>query len=285
MSTTDAVSLPVGSGARPSSPSRSGRRMPLIGIPISREDAHWGVWRQPADLLNAAYSTHIRMAGGLPLLLPVGGSQEEAVEATTVLDGLLLAGGPDVDPARYNEPAHGSAGPFHSERDEWELALFRAASGAAVPVLGICRGLQIMTVALGGTLIQHLPDVVGTTVHNPTVGQFGSHEITTKPGSKINGLIGERLQVPTYHHQAVDDLGPTWQATAWALDGTVEAVESCDGAWLVGVQWHPEMSQSTVLFDGFIDAVGLRGHVDGNQANGVIDGRRSSAGPSEKEPT
>jgi putative glutamine amidotransferase len=162
-----------------------------------------------------------------------------ASETVARLDGLVIAGGPDVDPARYGAERSVRTGPPAPRRDAWELALIRAALTAGTPLLGICRGMQLLNVALGGTLVQHLDG------HVPQVGVFGHHTVRPVPGSRYAGIAPEEMSVPTYHHQAVDRLGKGLLASAHTADGTVEAVELPGSSWVLGVQWHPEMDEDT----------------------------------------
>ena len=232
---------------------------PRIGLTSYREPASWGAWAEPADLLPASYSDAIAAAGGVALLLPPSPLPGEmAPAAQAVLDGLhglLLSGGPDVDPARYGAERDGHTGPPRPERDEWELTLARAALGRGMPLLGVCRGMQVLAVALGGTLVQHLPDSVGNAAHCPTPGIPGRHPVKLAAGSVLAGLLGDLPTVATYHHQAVDHLPAGAVATGWASDGTIEAFEvsTNDSAWTVGVQWHPEAHDGEALFNGFVD--------------------------------
>lgn len=227
---------------------------PRIGVTMYREPASWLVWRdKPADLLTATYTDAVVTAGGMPLLLPPV-RPELAATALDGLDGLLLSGGPDVDPAHYGAPRDPATWPPRPERDAWELALVRAAVHRDLPVLGICRGLQLLNVALGGTLVQDLPAKVGTSVHNPHADAFGLHEVVVAESCRLAGLFGPRPSVPTYHHQAVDVLGNGLVATAWAGDGTVEAIEHRDRTWVAAVQWHPEVSGGGALFAAFVRA-------------------------------
>ncbi|MEU6230626.1 gamma-glutamyl-gamma-aminobutyrate hydrolase family protein [Streptomyces sp. NPDC047042] len=226
-------------------------RRSLIGIPVPVEDASWRVWAGRAHLLGTSYADRVRQAGAVPVLLPVGGSDDEAHRLAASLDGLMIAGGSDVDPGLYGQLPHEAAGPFDPERDGWEIALLRAALEAGLPVFGICRGMQLLNVVLGGTLTQHLPDQVGSDVHNPTKGEFALHRITTAPDSPLRRIVGAVADVPTYHHQAVEVLAPDLTAAAWAEDGTVEAVEDSAGR-ILGVQWHPEVGDSDEIFRYFV---------------------------------
>lgn len=229
---------------------------PRIGLTTYREPAAWGVWDEPADLLPASYADAIASAGGVTLLLP-SASDDVQTAAVAVLDGLhglALAGGADVDPARYRATRDVHTGVARADRDAWELTLTRVALERAMPVLAICRGMQVLNVALGGDLVQHLPDVVGHDGHSQVVGQHGRHDVRLARGSRLGRLLGEGTPVATYHHQAVDRLGAGLVATGWAADGTVEALEHADAAWVVGVQWHPEVHDGGALFAGFVAA-------------------------------
>lgn len=209
---------------------------PLIGVSTYLEKgARWGVWELDAALLPAAYPRLVQRAGGLTALLPPD-TPERAAATVARLDGLVIAGGPDVDPARYGAERDPRTGPPATARDAWELALIEAALAAGMPVLGVCRGMQLLNVALGGTLVQHLEG------HVEVVGVFGGHPVKPVPGSLYAGIVPEETTVPTYHHQAVDRLGAGLVPSAHAADGTVEAVElPADRGWVLGVQWHPEM--------------------------------------------
>ncbi|MEU4152022.1 gamma-glutamyl-gamma-aminobutyrate hydrolase family protein [Streptomyces sp. NPDC026659] len=223
---------------------------PLIGVSTYLEgSARWGVWDLPTALLPAAYPRLVQRAGGIAALLPPD-APERAAATVARLDGLVIAGGPDVDPARYGAERSPLTGPPAPERDAWELALIEAALEARVPLLGICRGLQLLNVALGGTLVQHLDG------HVKAVGVIGTHPVTPVPGTLYAKLAAEdTAEVPTYHHQCVDRLGRGLVPSAHAADGTVEAVElpSADG-WVLGVQWHPEMGEDVQVMRALVDA-------------------------------
>ncbi|MCS0636156.1 gamma-glutamyl-gamma-aminobutyrate hydrolase family protein [Streptomyces sp. LP05-1] len=226
---------------------------PLIGVTTYLDAARWGVWELPAALLPAAYPRLVRSAGGLAALLP---PDEPGAAATMVarLDGLVVAGGADVDPGRYGAERDPRTGPVAAERDVWELALIDAALAAGVPVLGICRGMQLLNVALGGTLLQHLDG------HTGGPGVLVPHEVKPVPGTRYAELVPESVPVPSYHHQAVDALGGELVASAYAEDGTVEAVElpRDGGAWALGVQWHPEMGEDGRVMAGLVAAASGR---------------------------
>ena len=190
-------------------------------------------------LLPHLYVASVHRAGGVPVLLPP--LPDGAAEALAGVDGLLVAGGADVEAERYGAvPRDGDDAP-RRDRDAWELALLDEALRQGVPVLGICRGAQVLNVAAGGTLHQHLPDVVGSDVHRPAPAQHGRVRVAVEPGSALADVVGPAADVPCYHHQAVDRLGRGLRATARAEDGTVEAVELPGDAFVLGVQWHPEL--------------------------------------------
>ncbi|MEU2063580.1 gamma-glutamyl-gamma-aminobutyrate hydrolase family protein [Streptomyces sp. NPDC013455] len=222
---------------------------PLIGVSTYLESgARWGVWELEAVLLPAGYPRLVQRAGGLACLLPPD-APGRAAAAVARLDGLVIAGGPDVDPARYGAERSPRTGPPAPERDAWELALIEAALAAGVPLLGICRGMQLLNVALGGTLVQHLDG------HAEVVGVFGGHPVKPVPGTLYGGIVPEEVMVPTYHHQAVDRLGAGLVPSAHAADGTVEAVElPADRGWALGVQWHPEMGEDPRVMRALITA-------------------------------
>ncbi|MFD3309171.1 gamma-glutamyl-gamma-aminobutyrate hydrolase family protein [Streptomyces sp. NPDC058694] len=218
---------------------------PLIGVSTYLETARWGVWELEAALLPAGYPHLVRSAGGLAAMLPPD-EPAHAAETVARLDGLVIAGGPDVDPSRYGAPRDPRCGPEARARDTWEVALIEAALASGTPLLGICRGMQLLNVALGGTLVQHIDD------HIESVGVFGHHTVKPVPGSLYATLIPEETSVPTYHHQAVAHLGTGLIPSAHATDGTIEAIELPTPNWVLGVQWHPEMDEDTRLMTGLI---------------------------------
>jgi putative glutamine amidotransferase len=225
---------------------------PLIGLSTYREQARWGVWDQPADLLPTRYADSIQRAGGVPVLLP----PIEPVAATYAvgrLDGLVIAGGADVDPGRYGADPHPLTVSWRTDRDAWELALLEAAEGRELPVLGICRAMQVMAVHSGGTLDQHLPDSVGHQTHSPSGPEFGDVDIETVPGTRLRMLLGDRSSVGCHHHQSVRE-HPGFIVAARAEDGTVEAIEAPGERFRLAVQWHPETRADAGLFAGLVAA-------------------------------
>jgi putative glutamine amidotransferase len=230
---------------------------PLIGISCYAQPASWGSWeRVQANLLPRRYADAVAQAGGLPVLLPPVPGIGDVLDR---LDGLILSGGGDVDPARYGAVRDPATDPANEARDEAESDLCTAALARGLPLLAICRGLQVLNVVLGGTLHQHLPDVIGSDEHSPVVSGYGSHEVTVAPGSRLAAVLGRtRLAVPTHHHQAVDKLGAALTATAWTADGIIEAAEppaaSDTSPFLLAVQWHPEAGDDPSLFVGLIAA-------------------------------
>ncbi|MCD0481309.1 gamma-glutamyl-gamma-aminobutyrate hydrolase family protein [Streptacidiphilus sp. ASG 303] len=227
---------------------------PLIGVTTYLATARWGVWEEPAVLLPAAYPALVRAAGGLAVMLPPDGPAAAPAVAAR-LDALVVSGGPDVDPALYGARRHPRTGPAVPERDRWEAALLRAALAAGLPLLGICRGMQLLNVVCGGTLLQHLPEAVGHEGHCPSTGAYARHLVLPVPGTTVAGLLPEpAVEVPTYHHQAVDRLGAGLRVAARAADGTVEALEGDGPGFVLGVQWHPEQGTDVRLVHALVRA-------------------------------
>jgi putative glutamine amidotransferase len=224
---------------------------PLIGISTYREQARWGAWDLPAVLLPASYADAVAEAGGEPVLLPTGAVSAEAVRR---LDGLVLAGGADVDPARYGHPAGPHTTVLRPERDAAELAVLQAALSRDLPLLAICRGMQLLNVELGGDLLQHLPDIPGAGIHNPGAGLFAGRQVRTAPGTQLDRLLGPTAAVDCHHHQALDRIAPELTPSAWAEDGLVEAVEATGRRFCLGVQWHPEAGADRRLFEALVSA-------------------------------
>ena len=225
---------------------------PVIGLTTYREQARWGVWDQRADLLPTQYAAAVEATGGVPVLLPVG-RPEAAAAVVARLDGLVVSGGADVDPSRYDEDAHPRTAGWRPDRDAWEAALLDAADAVGLPVLGVCRGMQVMAVHAGGALDQHVPDLVDHEQHSPGGDEFGEVEVTTTPGTRLAGLVGGRLTVSCHHHQSVRT-HPGFDAVAHAADGTLEAMEAPGTRFCVGVQWHPETAADVGLLEGLVRA-------------------------------
>ena len=233
---------------------------PLIGLSTYREQARWGVWDQRADLLPATYAASIERAGGVPVLLPPTTPYAGSARAVVArLDGLIISGGADVDPARYGEAAHPATGAPRTDRDDWELALLDAAEERALATLGVCRGMQVMAVHAGGALTQHVPDVLGSGAHAPGGDRFGAVEDRVAPASRLARLLGDLaeggLTVGCHHHQSVRT-HPGFAPVAWAADGSLEAIEREGDRFLLGVQWHPEVAEDAGLFRALVQAGG-----------------------------
>jgi putative glutamine amidotransferase len=227
---------------------------PVIGLTTYRENAAWGVWQQRADVLQAEYADTVVAAGGVPLLLPPATDAADAAAAVVArIDGLVVCGGADVDPARYGAEPHDRTAGWRPDRDAWEMALLDAAAAAQLPVLGVCRGMQLMAVHAGGQLDQHTPDLVGDDRHSPGGDEFGDVTVTTVPGSRLAALVGAEVEVACHHHQSVRD-APGFTFTARADDGTIEAMEAAGAMFRVGVQWHPEMRTELALVRGLVES-------------------------------
>ena len=236
----------------------SGFERPIIGVTTYLEQAQTGVWDVPASFLPKVYFEAVNLAGGIAVLLPPQPVDAEIASAVlSRLDGLIVAGGKDVDPARYGQERLPTTDEPRPDRDEWEASLLAAAIDGGVPFLGICRGLQILNVALGGSLHQHLPNVVGSERYSAGGGVFSDNEVFVEPKTKVAELLdsGETLVGKSYHHQAIDGLAPGLSVTARSDDGTVQAVEVDGMEFGIGVQWHPEHSPEDLrLFAGLVDA-------------------------------
>lgn len=225
---------------------------PVIGLTAYVEPARWAAWHADATLLHSWYPEAVVRSGGIPVLLPP--QQEAAAVLARRVDALILTGGPDISATMYGQEPHAANDRPRHLRDEFEVALYRAARQAGRPVLGICRGLQIMAVAEGGSLTQHLPDVSELS-HRVKVGTFTEHPATFVPGSLVHSLLGDQMVVNSSHHQAVSDPGRL-TVTGRAADGTIEACEAVGGEFALGVQWHPEYGGDVRLFQALVAAVG-----------------------------
>lgn len=231
-------------------------RRPVVGLTTYLQDAAWGVWNARAALLPEDYVSMVVAAGATPVLLPPHGTDPGVLD---LLDGLVLTGGADVGPERYGHEPHvrTQAQPW---RDEHEFTLLAAARDRGLPVLGICRGLQVINTAAGGTLHQHVPEVVGTEAYQPAPGEYGEVVARTVPGTRIARIVGESVTAPCYHHQSVDRVGDGLTVTAQADDGTIEVLEGPEGQpWLLAVQWHPEHNRVDVrVMRAFVEAAAAR---------------------------
>jgi putative glutamine amidotransferase len=232
--------------------SGNGARKPLIGITCYVEEATWGPWCVPAALVPFAYIHAIERAGGRALLVPP--SDAGVDETLDALDGLLLSGGADIDPHLYGAGEHPDTNALRPERDSAEMLLLQAALQRDLPVLAVCRGMQLLNVARGGDLIQHLPDVTGSEMHRQQAGEFAVHDVSLSPDSRVGTLLGERGTVRSHHHQGIATVGDGLREVAWADDDTVEGLEDPERSFAVGVLWHPEEGEDRKLFEALVAA-------------------------------
>jgi putative glutamine amidotransferase len=228
---------------------------PLIGIPAVRERARWSFWDRTAHLVGDSYIGVVQRAGGLAVILPIDPRAPERVIDT--LDGLLLIGGADVDPGSYGAEPDPSVESTYPDRDAFEIALIQGALERDLPVLGICRGMQVLNVALGGTLLQNIAGPDGSNIHRRRLGGFEDTEnhIQLDEGSLAERAAGEGLHVAhCHHHQALDRLGEGLVISGRAVeDDLPEAIESADGRWILGVQWHPEARDESAIVEAFVE--------------------------------
>ena len=231
------------------SASSSGAR-PVVGITTYVTPAKWGHWELEAALVPAQYVQAVERAGGRPLLVPP--SEAGLDETLDAVDGLIFSGGSDLEPETYGQQAHTETSGVVRERDEAELALLSAALERDMPVLAICRGSQVLNVALGGDLVQHLPEVVGDEKHKRAPGVFADHDVEIEPGTRIGELLGDRTPVKSHHHQGLGRLGEGLVTVAHADDGTIEAVEDPSRRFALGVLWHPEAGEDLKLFEELV---------------------------------
>jgi len=224
---------------------------PVVGITTYVEEASWGSWTLDAALIPYDYVRSLERAGARALLVPP--SVEGVEETLDALDGLVLSGGNDLDPASYGAPAHPETNGTRPERDRGELALLEGALARDMPVLAICRGSQVLNVALGGDLVQHLPDVVDDGTHKQTPGVFADHDVDLVPDERLYPVLGESASVKSHHHQGFGKLGERLRVAAHAGDGTVEAVWDPSRRFAVGVLWHPEAGEDMRLFEELVE--------------------------------
>lgn len=232
---------------------------PVIGITSYVEAVTRGDWAdQPSTVLPQNYVEHVEQAGAIAVVLPPRLDADDALVARLLarLDGVVIAGGADVEPSRYAALPHSSIQAARPDRDTFEIAVARVTARTRLPLLGICRGMQVMAVAGGGTLEQHVPDRVGHDAHSPTTGAYASHPVMPIEGTRLASILGtDVLDVPTYHHQAVRT-HPGYDAAAWHEDGTLEAMEDTAYRFRLAVQWHPEAGEDGRLFDALVGACG-----------------------------
>ena len=215
------------------------------------DEARWGQWHLPAALVPLAYVRAVERAGGRPLVVP---PSEDGVEETLdALDGLVLSGGPDLDPDLYDAEPHPETKGVRPERDRAEVALLRAALERELPVLAVCRGSQLLNVAFGGDLEQHVPDLVGHDGHKETPGVFSEHDVEIAAGTRLHDLLGGHASVRSSHHQGFGRIGGGLRVSARADDGTVEALEDPSRRFALGVLWHPEEGEDGRLFRAVVE--------------------------------
>jgi putative glutamine amidotransferase len=224
---------------------------PVVGITSYVEQARWGVWDVPAAVLPFSYVERVEAAGGRAVILPPTAARDDSV--LDLLDAIVFAGGADLDPDLYGEQPHAETTGLRPERDAAEVPLMRAALDRDLPLLGICRGMQLLAVVCGGSLVQHLPDEVGHDRHRPSPGVYGMHEVRLEQGSRAAAILGGQVSVPSYHHQGLDSPG-SLSVTGWADDGTPEVVEHLDRRFAMGVLWHPEAGEDLRLFTALVVA-------------------------------
>jgi gamma-glutamyl-gamma-aminobutyrate hydrolase PuuD len=225
-------------------------RRPVIGITTYLVPARFGSWDLDCALIPTDYVRGVERGGGRALLVPpTGVGVEETLEA---LDGIVFSGGADIDPERYGASPDPATSGIERFRDDYEFQLLERALERDMPVLGICRGSQVLNVGLGGDLVQHLPDVSDET-HKDTPGEFVDHEVDLERGTRVCGLLGRRAPVKSHHHQGFGRLGAGLVASARADDGTVEAVEDPERRFAIGVLWHPEAGEDTALFAALVE--------------------------------
>jgi putative glutamine amidotransferase len=224
---------------------------PLIGITTYAQEASWSYWKQPAALIPLDYVDAVERAGGRPVLIPP--SDDGVEETLDALDGIVFSGGADVDPASYGAEAHPETDEPQARRDAGELALLTAALERDMPTLAVCRGFQLLNVARGGDLVQHIPETLGHEDHREVPGTFSEHPVEVTNGSKLAAIVGTAPEVTSHHHQAIGRLGAGLVETARAGDGTIEGAEDPSRRFALGVQWHPEVGGGDPLFSGLVE--------------------------------
>ena len=232
---------------------------PVIGICSAVEIVRWRTWEVLCNISPRTYSDAVQAAGGLAILLPPDDAvAEDPDHALDLMDALVLAGGADVDPGTYGARPHVETHGSWPERDRFELALAHRALERDIPLLGICRGMQMLNVALGGTLEQHVPDAVGHEEHRAVPGTFSDHEVRLEPGSLAARAVGSGASaVKSHHHQGIDELGEGLRVTGWAGDDLPEAIELPD-RYALGVLWHPEEDERSRVIGSLVEEARAR---------------------------
>jgi putative glutamine amidotransferase len=226
-----------------------------VGISAAIERVRWGAWDEVVTMAPRSYATAVQRAGGIALLLPPDPAATEDPESFCErIDALLLAGGADVGPRTYGADPHDETRSADPDRDRFELALCRAALARDLPVLGVCRGMQVLNVARGGTLCQHLPEAIGSDRHRHTPGAFGDHLVRLEPDSLAARVVGtEETTVKSHHHQGIDRIGEGLRATGWAEDDVIEALELDGPRFALGVLWHPEEDERSRVIGALVE--------------------------------
>jgi gamma-glutamyl-gamma-aminobutyrate hydrolase PuuD len=223
----------------------------VIGITTYAQQASWGVWNLPAALIPLDYVEAVERAGGRPVLIPP--SEQGVAETLETLDGIVFSGGADIDPSLYGAEPHPETDMPQTRRDAGELALLTEALERDVPTLAICRGFQLLNIARGGDLVQHLPEEVASDEHKQLPGVFTQHPVEMKDGTRLASMVGARSDVTSHHHQGIGRLGDGLVEAAWAGDGTLEGIEDPSRRFVVGVQWHPEAGEDAALFTNLVE--------------------------------
>lgn len=224
---------------------------PLIGITSYAEEIRWGVWTEQAALVPLSYIRAIDRAGGRPVVVPP--AEDGVAETLDALAGIVFSGGSDLDPGLYGAEPHPQTDAPRAARDAAELRMLEAALERDMPVLAICRGSQLLNVARGGDLVQHLPDEIGHDEHRHTPGAFADHGVRLAADSRLGAVLGQHAPVKSHHHQGYGRIGHGLRAVAWADDGVVEGLEDAERRFALGVLWHPEEGEDFALFKALVE--------------------------------
>jgi len=225
---------------------------PIVGVTsYAPERVRWGPWNDAAVIVPASYIRALTEAGARPLIVPP--TDDPAEQTLDLLDAIVFSGGRDVDPSAYGARRHPLTDAPARERDRAELALIEAALERDMPVLAVCRGSQLLNVARGGDLVQHLPDAIGHERHRETPGTFADHDVDVKQDSRLGRILGGRAPVKSHHHQGYGRIGEQLEPVAWAGDGTAEALEDGSRTFAIGVLWHPEEDEDRMLFEALVE--------------------------------